>query len=432
MTWDFETDPEWQKELDWAADFVLNEIEPLEFFITNVRDRTDPLVQELVVPLQNAVKERGLWACHLGPELGGPGFGQVKLALLNEILGTSPLAPGIFGSNAPDSGNSEILARFGTATQKKLYLEPLLDGSASSAFSMTEPHGGSDPKVLRTTAVLDGDEWVVNGEKWFTSNARRASFFIMFVVTEPDNPPYQRSSMLIVPAGTPGVEVVRHVGLANEGPDDGNQGYLRMTDAHVSADNLLGGRGQAFAIAQSRLGGGRVHMAMRTVGLVRRAFDMLCERVISRETQGELLGKKQMVQEMVADSWLEMEQFRLLVLRTAWKIDRYQDYKRVRADIAAVKAAGPIVLRSVASRALQLHGSLGVTNEMPFVDMLLHSFIIGIGDGPTEVHKVTLARELLSQYVPTEGLFPRRHIPALRAAAEQRYGRISERHAAVH
>jgi acyl-CoA dehydrogenase len=428
VSWDFETEPAWQAKLDWARDLVVNEIEPLEFFIPNARNRNDPLVRDLVVPLQQRVKEQGLWACHLGPELGGPGYGQVQLALLHEILGTSLLAPGIFGNNAPDSGNSEILAHFGTPEQKRQYLEPLLDGRYSSAFSMTEPHAGADPKTLRTRAELDGDEWVITGEKWFTSNARNADFYIMWVVTDPDNTPYHRSSMLIVPADTPGVEVVRHVALANETKETGNQGYLRMTGARVPADHLLGERGQAFVLAQTRLGGGRVHIAMRTVGLVRRALDMLCERALSRETQGEVLASKQLVQEMVADSWLELEQYRLLVLRTAWKIDKYQDYKKVRADISAVKAAAPIVLRNVTSRALQIHGSLGVTDEMPFMDMLLHSFIIGIGDGTTEVHKLTLGRQVLGQYRPSGDLFPTRHIPKLREQAIERYGAVLRQH----
>jgi acyl-CoA dehydrogenase len=261
----------------------------------------------------------------------------------------------------------------------------------------------------------------VNGEKWFTSNARFADFLIMFVVTDPDNPPYQRASMLIVPADTPGLDVVRHVGMGWQREDEGNEGYLRLTDARVPKENLLGERGQAFVVAQTRLGGGRIHHAMRTVGLVQRAFDMMCERAISRETQGELLAKKQLVQEMIADSWIEMEQFRLLVLRTAWRIDKYHDYKRVRSDIAAVKAAMPKVLNNVASRALQVHGSLGVTNEMPFVSMVLQSFVMGLGDGPTEVHKVTLARQLVSRYQPSPDLFPSRHVPRLRQQARDRY-----------
>jgi acyl-CoA dehydrogenase len=426
--WDFETEPEFQAKLDWVDAFVREEVEPLDFLIEHPADIRNPLWKELVPPLQQRVKDEGLWAMHLGPELGGPGTGQMHLALLNEILGRCRMAPMVFGCAAPDTGNAEILAHYGTPEQKKQWLEPLLANEVTSAYSMTEPHAGADPKVLRTSAYLDGDEWVINGEKWFTSNAKWSDFMIMFVVTEPDNPPYQRASMLIVPTDTPGVEFVRNVGLAFDRYGEGSEGYLRMTDARVPKENLLGERGQAFVVAQTRLGGGRIHHAMRTVGVVKRAFDMMCERAISRETQGEVLAKKQMIQEMIADSWIEMEQFRLLVLRTAWRIDKYQDYKRVRADISAVKAAMPKVLNNVASRALQIHGSLGVTNEMPFMQYVLSSLVMGLADGPTEVHKVTVARQLTSQYEPSPDVFPSRHIPRQREAALAKYADVLARH----
>jgi acyl-CoA dehydrogenase len=353
----------------------------------------------------------------------------VKLALLNEVLGQTSLGPAVFGCAAPDTGNSEILAHFGTAAQKQQWLEPLLDGRITSAFSMTEPHGGADPTVLKTTGVLDGDEWVINGEKWFTSNARFADFLLMFVVTEPDAAPHRRASMFIVPRDTPGMQTVRQVGWATDPDGEGNEAYLRLTDARVPAANMLGERGQAFAIAQTRLGGGRIHHAMRTVGAARRAFEMMCERAVSRTTQGELLAKKQLVQQMIADSWVQIEQFRLLVLQTAWKIDRVRDYQKVRADIAAVKALMPKVLHDVASAALQVHGSLGVTDEMPFVDMIVQSYILGLGDGPTEVHKITLARQLTGQAQRSPDLFPARHIPRLRQEALARFGPVAEKHA---
>jgi acyl-CoA dehydrogenase len=426
--WDFETEPEFQAKLDWVDAFVREEVEPLDFLIEHPADIRNPLWKELVPPLQQRVKDEGLWAMHLGPELGGPGAGQMHLALLNEILGRCRMAPMVFGCAAPDTGNAEILAHYGTPEQKQQWLAPLLANEVTSAYSMTEPHAGADPKVLRTSAYLDGDEWVINGEKWFTSNAKWSDFMIMFVVTEPDNPPYQRASMLIVPTDTPGVEFVRNVGLAFDRYGEGSEGYLRMTDARVPKENLLGERGQAFVVAQTRLGGGRIHHAMRTVGVVKRAFDMMCERAISRETQGEVLAKKQMIQEMIADSWIEMEQFRLLVLRTAWRIDKYQDYKRVRADISAVKAAMPKVLNNVASRALQIHGSLGVTNEMPFMQYVLSSLVMGLADGPTEVHKVTVARQMTSQYEPSPDVFPSRHIPRQREAALAKYADVLARH----
>ncbi len=190
MAWDFETDPEYQQLLDWADQFVRDEVEPLDLVLGNPYDKSDQRAMAVARPLQQQVRDRGLWACHLGPELGGPGFGQVKLALLNEILGRSRWAPTIFGCQAPDSGNAEILAHYGTQEQKDKYLKPLLDGEIVSCFSMTEPQGGADPKVFTCRAEQDGDEWVINGEKWFSSNARYADFFITMAVTDPDNPPY--------------------------------------------------------------------------------------------------------------------------------------------------------------------------------------------------------------------------------------------------
>jgi alkylation response protein AidB-like acyl-CoA dehydrogenase len=364
------------------------------------------------------VKDRGLWATHLGPQLGGPGYGQVKLALLNEILGRSECAPIVFGSQAPDSGNSEILARYGTPELKERYLEPLLDNRIVSCFSMTEPQGGADPKVFTTTAVQDGDEWVINGEKWFSSFADMAAFLIVMAVTDPDATPYDRHSMFVVPRETPGINILRNVGLGYEPVGGGREGYVRYEDVRVPADHMLGPRGGAFVVAQTRLGGGRIHHAMRTVGLVRRIFDMLCERAVSRYTQGEVLGNKQLVQEMVADSWMEIESFRLLTLQTAWKIDQYDDYQAVRADISAVKAMMQKVLHDVSARALQLHGSLGVTHEMPFVEYLVESFVLGLADGPTEVHKVTLARQLLKRYKPAPDRFPSEHLLRLRSEGE--------------
>jgi acyl-CoA dehydrogenase len=426
--WSFETDPDYQADLDWVEQFVRDEIEPLEFVIPNILDISDPVRQELIPPLQAKVKERGLWATHLGPELGGQGHGQVKLALLNEVLGRAGMASIIFGCQAPDTGNAEILAHYGTEEHKKRYLQPLLDGQVFSCYSMTEPQAGADPKELTCRAELDGEEWVINGEKWFSSNASWASFLIVMVVTEPDNPPYQRHSMLIVPTDTPGVNILRDVHVAGMERHQGGHAYIRYEDVHVPAANLLGGRGQAFVVAQTRLGGGRIHHAMRTVGVARRALEMMLERAVSRRTQGELLSKKQLVQEMVADSWLDLEQFRLLVLQVAWKIDRYHDYKRVRGDISAVKAALPGVVNRIASRALQIHGSLGVSNEMPFIDMIIGGYMLGLADGPTEVHKVTLARQLLSEAKPSPGLFPTSHIPARRDAAFKKFADVLARH----
>ena len=421
MAWDFSTDPEYAELLAWADTFVREECEPLDYVVPESHDLMNPIRQALIPPLQQIVKDKGLWATHLGPELGGPGYGQVKLGLLNEIIGRSVCAPIVFGSQAPDSGNSEILARFGSPELKERYLKPLLQNEIVSAFSMTEPQGGADPKVFTTTAVQDGDEWVINGEKWFTSHARSAAFLIVMTVTDPDAPTYDQQTMFIVPIETPGIETIRNVGMGYEPVGEGIEGYLRYHDVRVPADHMLGPRGGAFMVAQTRLGGGRIHHAMRTVGLARRIFDMLCERAVSRYTQGEVLANKQMVQEMVADSWMELEAYRLMVLHTAWKIDQLQDYKAVRGDISAIKAMMQKVLHDVTARALQVHGSLGVTHEMPFVHYLTESFVMGLADGPTEVHKVTLARQVLKNYKPVDDNFPTTHIPKLRAAAEAKF-----------
>jgi acyl-CoA dehydrogenase len=427
--WEFETEPEYQRDLDWAAQFVCEEVEPLQFVIPNALDRKNPLWNELIPPLQQRVKERGLWATHLGPELGGPGHGQVKLALLNEILGGVPLAPIVFGCQAPDSGNAEILAHYGTPAHKDLYLQPLLNGEIFSCFSMTEPQGGSDPQEFSTTARLDGDEWVINGEKWFSSNARYAAFLIVMAITEPDNPPYKRQSMIIVPANTPGVDIVRGLGHTGfQSRDEGTHAYIRYEDVRVPRENILGGRGNAFVVAQTRLGGGRIHHAMRAVGMARRALEMMLERAVSRRTQGELLSKKQLVQEMVADSWVELEQFRLFVMHTAWRIDTLRDYHAIRGDISGVKAAMPGVLHRIASRALQIHGALGLSEEMPFMAMIANAYHLGLADGPTEVHKLTLARSLLSGAKPVASVFPTMHIPAQREAAFVKYADVLKRH----
>ena len=241
MAWDFSTDPEWAQQLEWVEDFVREECEPIDLIVKESHDLNDPVRQALIPPLQEIVKERGLWATHLGPHLGGPGYGQVKLALLNEILGRSECAPIVFGSQAPDSGNSEILAHYGTPELKARYLEPLLDNRIVSCFSMTEPQGGADPKVFTTTAVPDGDHWIINGEKWFSSFASMASFIIVMAMTDPDAPPYERYSMFVVPGDTPGINVLRDVGLGYQPlGGGGREGYVRYENVRVPADHMLG------------------------------------------------------------------------------------------------------------------------------------------------------------------------------------------------
>lgn len=419
MAWDFATDPEFQKELDWVEDFTRSEIEPLDHVLGNHYDIAAPDFVRWVRPLQARVRERGLWACHLGRDLGGQGYGQVKLALMNEIIGRTRFGPIVFGAQAPDSGNAEILARYGTPDQKARYLKPLLDNEIVSCFSLTEPQGGADPLTIATSAIRDGDEWVINGEKWFATNARYAAFFIVMAVTQPDAQPHRRASMFIVPAQAPGIEIVRNVGYGSTAP---THAYLRFDQVRVPLDHMLGEPGQGFVVAQTRLGGGRIHHAMRTIAKAREAFDRMCERVLSRTTQGGLLADKQMVQEKIADSWVELEQFRLLVLRTAWLIDQHDDYRKVRKDIAAVKAAMPKLLHDVAGRALHIHGSLGLSDEMPFMHWVTESYFLALADGPTEVHKVTVAKQVLRDYKQSAALFPDYHLPRVRAAAMARYG----------
>jgi acyl-CoA dehydrogenase len=415
--YEFETETEYQAKLDWAARFVADEVEPLDHVFPNPYDRSNHAAMEVVRPLMEQVREQGLWACHLGPELDGPGYGQVQLALLNEILGRSAWAPVVFGCQAPDSGNAEILAHFGTPEQKARYLEPLLAGDAVSCYAMTEPHGGSDPRVFNTRARREGDDWVIQGEKWFASNAKDAAFFIVMAITDPEVSVYRGASMLIVEADTPGVETIREVRIAGEPEDGPSHAYLRFDGVRVGADALLGAEGQAFAIAQTRLGGGRIHHAMRTLGSAQKAFDLMCERAISRHTYDGTLADLGVTQQKIAQSWIEIEQFRLLVLRTAWLIDKHNDYKRVRKDISAVKAAMPGVLRNVAQRALHLHGSLGVSDDLPFARMLIEAEWLALADGPTEVHEVALAKQLLAGRDPAPDLFPSGHLPRLREVA---------------
>jgi acyl-CoA dehydrogenase len=422
MSWDFETDPGYQAKLDWADEFVREEIEPLDLVWPDlVFTPLDDTLRKVIDPLKQRVRDQQLWATHLGPELGGEGHGQLKLALLNEILGRSGWAPVVFGCQAPDTGNAEIIAHYGTPEQKERYLRPLLDGELFSSYSMTEPHAGADPTMFTTSAVQDGDEWVINGWKYFSSNARTASFLIVMVVTNPDVSAYNGMSMFLVPTDTPGVNIVRNVGLAGEHPGEGSHALIHYQDVRVPAEALLGGEGQAFAIAQTRLGGGRIHHAMRTIGLAQMALDMMCERALSRETQGSVLADKQFVQGYIADSYAQLVQFRLFVLYTAWSIDKHNDYRKVRKDIATAKVVMPTVLHDIAWRAMQVHGALGVTNDMPFFRMILGAGVMGLADGPTEVHKVTVARQVLRDYRPSDDLWPTRYIPTLRDEARAKF-----------
>jgi acyl-CoA dehydrogenase len=422
MAWDFSTDPAFQEQLDWMREFVRDEIWPLETLVDELEQGD---LDAIYAPLQARVKERGLWAAHLPPELGGQGFGQVKLGLMHEILGSSPFAPNAFGNQAPDSGNSEILALAGTPEQKERWLYPLLAGDLKSAFSMTEPDtAGSDPTQLRSRAVRDGDEWVINGHKWFSSNGSIADFLIVMVVTDPDARPHQRASMIIVPADSPGVNVVRDVPtMEHPAPSFGKLGghaEIRYEDVRVPAENLLGGEGEGFLIAQHRLGPGRIHHCMRWLGVSRRAFDMLCERSLSRQAHGGLLADKQTVQNWIADSAAQMQAARLMTLHAAWVMDT-QGASAARTDISLIKFFGAGVLHDVIDRALQAHGSLGYSTDLPLEAMYRYARAARFYDGPDEVHRQSVARQILRGYQPPSDGVPSEHVPTRREAARRKF-----------
>ena len=422
--WSFETDPEFERKLAWMRDFVRARVEPIDllFHQDQAYNPGNQALLAIIRPLQAEVRTQKLWACHLPEALGGNGFGQVQLALMNEILGRSFFGPTVFGTAAPDTGNAEILAHFGTDAQKRLSLQPLLDGDIVSCFSMTEPQGGSDPKTFKCRAVQQPDgSWRLNGHKWYSSNARWAAFLIVMAITDDRLPIYQGASMFIVPANRAGVRILRNVGTTFDLPGTGSEGYVAYEDVYLGDSDLLGRQGDAFKIAQFRLGGGRVHHAMRSAGLAGKALDMMCERALSRFTQGSMLAEKQLVQQTLAESWMAIEQFRLFVMRTAWKIDTLRSYDKVREDIAAAKTLASRVLIETISKAMHLHGSLGISNEMPFGDMLLRGFVMGIADGPDEVHKATIAKQVLRRYRAHAGLFPATHLPAATRAAVQQY-----------
>jgi len=427
MAWDFSTEPEFQEHLDWMAEVVREEIWPLETLLGELEwDQ----VMRAVEPLQERVRERGLWAAHLDPELGGQGFGQVKLGLMHEVLGTSPLAPFAFGNAAPDSGNSEILALAGSPEQKERYLHPLLAGDLKSAFSMTEPeNAGSDPTTLSTRAVRDGDEYVITGHKWFSSNASIADFLIVMAVTDPDARRYQRASMFVVDADTPGVEIVRDVATM-EHPEEswgryGNHAEIFYNDVRVPEEALLGAEGAGFLIAQQRLYPGRIHHCMRWLGVSRRAFDMLCEYSLMREAHGSKLSEKQTIQNWIADSAAQMDAARLMTLHAAWKMDR-EGVAAARREISLIKFWGAQVLHDVVDRALQVHGSLGYSTDMPLEAMYRYARGARFYDGPDEVHRGSVARQILRGYEPNEGPFPSQHVPTRREAAREKFAHLLE------
>jgi len=423
MAWDFSTEPEFEKKLEWMREFVREEVFPLEVLETD-----EATFARIIRSLQDEVKKQGMWAAHLPPEHGGQAFGQVKLGLMHEIDGMSTLAPQIFGNQAPDSGNSEVLAMFGTPEQKERWLVPLLDGRIRSGFSMTEPmNAGSDPVNMSTTAVLEGDEWVINGHKWFTSNGLIADVLLVMAVTDPAAAPYERTSMFLVPTDTPGVHRLRNTPTMAGGHDQHGHGHseIKYENVRIPRENIIGRPGEAFRISQLRLGPGRIHHCMRWLGQARRAFDMLCERSLQREAFGGPLAQKQTVQNWIADSAAEMHAARLMTLHAAWVIDQHGS-TAARREIGLIKFYGAKVLHDVIDRAIQIHGSWGYSSDLPLEAMYRHARAARIYDGADEVHRQTVARHILRDYQRPDGWLPREHIPTRREEAQRKFARLLE------
>jgi len=388
---DYRVTPEINEMRDNVTKFMEEHIYPNEHV---VEDAGEDEAISLIKDLQAKTKAMGYWAPHLPKEAGGMGIGFMPYVYMNEILGRSYLAPRAFGSQAPDSGNAEILWQFGTDEQKAQWLKPLVNGDIRSCFSMTEPEvPGSDPTTLQTRAVRDGDEWVINGHKWFTSGAIGATFAIVMCVSDPDAEAHRRMSQIIVPLDTPGMDIVRPVPVMGE--TGGNHCEIYYRDARVPVTNTLGRPGDGFMIAQKRLGPGRIHHCMRWLGQMQRAFDLLCKRALERETFGSSLAQKQTVQNWIADSIAEIQAARLLTLHAAHKVDQGSE---ARVEISLIKFFGAKVLHDVIDRAIQVHGALGVSGDTPLEGMYRQARAARIYDGPDEVHRMVVARRVLQQY----------------------------------
>jgi acyl-CoA dehydrogenase len=358
--------------------------------------REDDAADQLLVRLRRRAKSEGLWAPHLPPEAGGTGRGFLAYAHLNEEIGRVSWAQYIFNCQAPDAGNGEILHLFGTDEQKERWLKPLVDGDARSFFSMTELDvSGADPTGLRTTAVLDGDEWVINGRKWFSSGAEGALFGIVMAVTEPEAEPRRRMSQIIVPADASGVTIEPVPTLGHRGHGWTTHCEVTYDDVRVPAENLLGERGAGFLIAQKRLGPGRIHHVMRWLGQMQRAFELMCTRALEREAFGGPLAEKQTVQNWIADSAAEIQACRLLTLDAAHKIDEGRD---ARVEISVLKFFAADVLSHVIDRAVQVHGALGLTDRSPLSHMYSMARGAHIYDGPDEVHRMVVSRRILETF----------------------------------
>jgi acyl-CoA dehydrogenase len=358
--------------------------------------REDEAADALIAELRARAKAEGLWAPHLPPEAGGTGRGFLAYAHLNEEIGRSVWAQLVFNCQAPDAGNGEILHLFGTDEQKERFLRPLVDGETRSFFSMTEPEvSGADPTGLRTTAVLDGDEWVIDGHKWFSSGAEGAGFGIVMAVTDPDAEPHRRMSQILVPGDTPGIEIEAVPVFGHRGRGWSTHCEVTYTGVRVSAESLLGERGDGFRIAQKRLGPGRIHHVMRWLGQMQRAFELMCRYSLEREAFGGPLAGKQTVQNWIADSAAEIQACRLMTLDAAHKIDCGSE---ARVEISLIKFYAARVLNEVIDRAIQVHGGLGLTDRTPLATMYVIARGGRIYDGPDEVHRMVVSRRILKEF----------------------------------
>ena len=354
---------------------------------------------QIIQELQQRARTAGLWNLFLPDQAYGAGLTNLEYAPLAEIMGRSPIAPEIFNCSAPDTGNMEILAEFGTAAQRQQWLEPLLAGETRSCFSMTEPAVAStDPTNLQTRAVRDGDEYVITGRKWFTSNAFHPNcrIAIVMAVTDPDAPPHQRATMILVPLDTPGFELVRTLPVFHY-IGEGGHAEVRYNEVRVPVTNRLGAEGSGFAIAQARLGPGRIHHCMRSIGGAERALELLCKRAANRAAFGSRLIEKQTIQNWIAESRMQIDAARLLVLHAAWKMDTLGK-REARQEISMIKVVAANVYLDVLDRAIQVHGAMGVTNDTPLALMWSHARTLRIVDGPDEVHKMVIARREIRRW----------------------------------
>lgn len=383
---------------DQVVRFINEKIIPVE---KQVQQESEEIANGEDPPTMKALREEakalGLWNLYLPDQEWGAGVSNHDYSIMCEHMGRSPIAPRVFNCNAPDTGNAEILAEFGTDEQKEKWLTPLLQGETRSCFSMTEPDtSGADPTGLRTTAVKDGDEWVINGHKWFTSGAIGARFAIAMVVTNPQGARHERASMIIVPTDNPGFDLIRPVSVMGH-TGGGGHCEIQYNDCRVPLENLLGPEHGGFMISQARLGPGRIHHCMRAIGMAERAFEIMCRHANQRETGGVKLAEKQFVQEFIATSRMEIDQARLLTQYAAWKMDT-AGKQNARQELSMTKVVVPNMMMQVLDRAIQCLGALGVSDDTPIAGMWRNGRALRIADGPDEVHKMVIARRELKRF----------------------------------